>query len=380
MHATEVKEDWIILQKMFPENWRELARETGSLCRKLRSFKDEEAVMRTLLLHVANGYSLRETATRAKLSGLAEVTDVALLKRLQCSENWFKSLCMSLLRERGIDVDKATREGVRMKVVDGTIVKEPGKTGSEWRVHYAIELPNLSCSYFKLTSTRGALTGESFKQYPVQEGDCIIGDRGYSTAKGIAYLASRGAYSLVRVNTGALPLFQMDKEESFDLLKNISELKKEYLSKEMAVRVKTGDGIWINGRLCVIRKSQAAIELAQKKLKNKANKNQSELQPCTIEYGGYIILFTTLPANDFSTHAVLEWYRLRWQIELVFKRLKSLTAFGHLPKYDDISARAWLYGKLFVGLLTEKLLDTAGVFSPWGYGLSGENQKSVERI
>jgi Transposase DDE domain len=363
-------EDWSVLQSMFPPNWRALAKETGSLTRKLRSFKTEEEVMRTLLLHVANGYSLRETVTRAKLSGLAEVTDVALLKRLQCSEEWFKSLCMILLKERGINIDRTVHNNIQMRVVDGTVVKEPGKTGSEWRVHYSIRLPDLSCDYFKLTATKGVLTGESFKQYPVKKGDCIIGDRGYSTAQGIAYIASRKAYSLVRVNTSALSLFHLNEESKFDLLKTVLELQEEFATKECFVRLKTDENIWIQGRLCVIRKSKTAIELALKKLKRQASKRQSVLQPATIEFAKYIILFTTLPINQFSTHEVLEWYRLRWQIELVFKRLKSLTAFGHLPKYDDVSARSWLYGKLFVGLLTEKLILSARVFSPWGYCLS----------
>jgi len=365
-----LEEDWEVLKAHFPENWRQLAKESGSLVRKLRNFKSEEEVMRTLLLHVANGYSLRETVTRAKQSGLANVTDVALLKRLQCSEAWFKLLCQRLLKERHIDMDKATHRDIRMRVVDGTIVKEPGKTGSEWRVHYAITLPDLTCDYFKLTSRKGALTGESFKQYPVKKGDCIIGDRGYSTVQGIAYLANKKAYSLVRVNTQALSLFHAKKNTKFDLLSKLVELEEAYASTEYSVRLKTEQGSWLPGRVCVLRKSNVAIELAIKKLKREASKRQTRLQPTTIEFAKYVILLTTLPASTFSTHEVLEWYRLRWQIELVFKRLKSLAAFGHLPKYDDVSARAWLYGKLFIGLLTEKLICSAKLFSPWGYCVS----------
>ena len=124
----------------------------------------------------------------------------------------------------------------------------------------------------------------------------------------------------------------------------------------------------------------AAIDMALKKLRREASKRQSTLEPATLEFAKYIILFTTLPHEKFSTLEILDWYRLRWQIELVFKRLKSLTAFGHLPKYDDVSARAWLYGKLFVGLLTEKLIHSARVISPWGYCLQGENEKQVARI
>lgn len=57
-------------------------------------------------------------------------------------------------------------------------------------------------------------------------------------------------------------------------------------------------------------------------------------------------------------------------IELVFKRLKSLMDMGHLPKFDPSSSRAWLYGKLFLALLTEKLARITRAFSPWGYNLS----------
>jgi len=77
-----------------------------------------------------------------------------------------------------------------------------------------------------------------------------------------------------------------------------------------------------------------------------------------------VIVFTT----DLSTptETILEWYRVRWQIELTFKRLKSLAQLGHLPKYDAQGSRAWLYGKLFVALLTEKLVRIGRDISPWG--------------
>ena len=74
-----------------------------------------------------------------------------------------------------------------------------------------------------------------------------------------------------------------------------------------------------------------------------------------------------LPEAAFDAAAVLRWYRLRWQLELVFKRFKSLAGLGHLPKRDPTSARAWLYGKLLVALLAEKTLRHASAISPWGF-------------
>jgi hypothetical protein len=74
---------------------------------------------------------------------------------------------------------------------------------------------------------------------------------------------------------------------------------------------------------------------------------------------------TTL--SELSAAAIMEFYRQRWQVELAFKRLKSLLHLGHLKKYDKDGARAWLQGKLLVACLIEKLILTGERFSPWGY-------------
>ncbi len=125
----------------------------------------------------------------------------------------------------------------------------------------------------------------------------------------------------------------------------------------------------IEGRVCALRKSEEAIQKARRRLERRASKRQTTTKPETWEYAKYVTVFTT----DRSTPAetILEWYRVRWQIELNFKRLKSLAQLGHLPKYDDQSSRSWLYGKLFVALLTQKLIRTGRDLSPWGYVLQG---------
>jgi len=85
----------------------------------------------------------------------------------------------------------------------------------------------------------------------------------------------------------------------------------------------------------------------------------------TLELAQYVMVFTTYEQGTAAQ--VMQWYRMRWQIELVFKRLKSLLRLGHLPKYDDRSSRAWLYGKLLIALLTQKLIRVGREISPWGY-------------
>ena len=132
----------------------------------------------------------------------------------------------------------------------------------------------------------------------------------------------------------------------------------------MAVRLRDTA---IEGIVCALRKSEEAIRLAHRRIERRASKKQTKTKPQTWEYAKYVAVFTT----DLSTlpETILEWYRVRWQIELTFKRLKSLAQLGHLPKYDAQSSRAWLYGKLFVALLTQKLVRIGRELSPWGYVL-----------
>ena len=61
---------------------------------------------------------------------------------------------------------------------------------------------------------------------------------------------------------------------------------------------------------------------------------------------------------------------MRWQIELVFKRLESLAQLAHVPKHDDRSSLAWLYGKVLVTLLAQKFIRIGRDISPSGYPFS----------
>ena len=144
-------------------------------------------------------------------------------------------------------------------------------------------------------------------------------------------------------------------------------VKKAGTVKSWHVLVPARSGATVAGRICTIRKTEEAIKLAHAKMKRSAQKKGHVFLPETLEFAKYVILFTTYPENDFSDYEVLDWYRSRWQVELVFKRFKSIAQLGHLPKHGGDSSIAWLYGKLFVALLTEKLIHHASAVSPWGY-------------
>ena len=359
------EEDWGLLQTFFPRDWQELAVTTRAL-KGLRQDKAAPNLLRTLLLHVGCGYSLRETVTRAREAGLADLSDVALLKRLRKCESWLYALSVGLWQQRGLRALPAGQRVVR--VVDATTVKEPGKTGSLWRMHYSLQLPSLRCDFFKVTPTEGEGTSEGLWQIPVQRGEYLLADRGYSVTQGIESVVQAGAYVLVRLNQGGVRMLD-GQGRSMALLPKLERLHATGQTGSWEVQL-ASDRRRVTGRICALRKSRVAIEEAHRKLKREASKDGRAIKAETFEFAKFVTVFTTFPEAEFAPVEVLDWYRLRWQVELVFKRFKQIAGLGHLPKSDEQSARAWLYGKLIIALLTEKLVQHATALSPWGYELA----------
>ena len=122
-----------------------------------------------------------------------------VLKRLRNSEVWLRFLCIELLRE---NVAQRLEGGFNrtIRIVDGTIVREPGKTGSQWRILYSIRLPSLVCDFFEVTATIGEGSGESLNRLRVGPHELILADAGYCSVAGIEYVWHHGSDALVRVN------------------------------------------------------------------------------------------------------------------------------------------------------------------------------------
>jgi hypothetical protein len=357
-------ENWRILRTFLPKGWKEMARSTGAF-RRARDIPDVESLLRLLLMHVANGYSLAETAVRARHLGM-ELSAVAVFKRLRASEEWLRWLAE---QQRGRHPVAVESQGRPVRAVDATTVSEPGSTGTDWRVHYAVHLANLQCDFFELTDVKG---GETLRRVPVNPGDIMLGDRIYATPFGVAHVKAAQADIVVRLNRQSLPIFDVGDagENQLNVLRLFRKMKVGQI-QHWATQVKHPNGGWVPGRLIALKRSAAATRLARRRLERNASKKQKKVSPESWKAAQYFFVWTTL-ANTFQAPAVLELYRLRWQIELAFKRMKSIMGMGHLPKKDPASARAWLHGKIFASLLVERMVEAADTFSPWGYRLDRE--------
>jgi hypothetical protein len=369
-------EDWDIVESLLPERWMDMARESGAF-RRARGFADARALLQVMLIHLADGCALRETAVRAALAGIAEVSDVALLKRLRSCGPWFEWLAQRLreapeLRDLVTDAPSVP-SGRRLRVVDGSIVSEPGQTGSQWRLHYAIGLPELQCQEVHLGPSDD---GETLKRFEVCAGDIFMADRGYAHPAGIAHVTQRGGDVIVRLNLVTLPLYEPHEAKPWDILAHVRTLQVGQVGQwPVSLRPKAERGARgqaqpvILGRLCAVRKSAQAAAKARERASRESQRGGCVVRPETLEAAEYVFVFTTL-GPDGSAEQVMETYRLRWQIELEFKRLKSLIQLGHLKKHDAQAARSWLQGKLLVALLVARLIAHSERVSPWGFDIS----------
>jgi hypothetical protein len=355
-----VSSDWDIVQKFLPADWQESARQCGAL-RRCRNVDSAETLLRLIFLHVAGGLSLRQTVVRAETLGWAKLSDVALLKRLRASANWLETLCWGIWKAEAWP-EGLRAKGRRWRIVDATTAQEPGATGIDWRVHYVVGIPSLVCDFVSVTGVRG---GESLCRIPVRSGDVLLGDRGYSHRAGVAWVLEQGGDVIVRHQGSNFPLLDR-KGDDFDLLPALRNLC-QHQPGTWPVRFAHAGHHW-DVWLHAVRKSAAAAEQAREELRKERG---AGLQPQTLELAEYVVVLTSLKPKDASATQVLTLYRGRWQIELVFKRLKSLLGVGDLAKYDPDSAKAWLQAKLLTALLLERLEREACFFSPWGYPLLG---------
>jgi hypothetical protein len=363
-----VEEDWEVLKAALPADWEDLARQSGAL-KGLRQDKAAEPLLRTLLWHVGGGHSLRETVLRAQAAGWAHLSDVALLKRLRKSKAWLQRLCEALVAERGLPAPAPGAPPLRL--IDATVVQAPGPRGPLWRLHYSFQWPTLACDGFRLTACKGPDTGESLRRYPFTAGEYVLADRGYGHAPGLQAAARQGAFVTVRLNPHTVCL-QNEDGAPFALQAHLEGLPTPGQVGEWPVWVAAPGQPPLAARLCALRKSQAATARAQRQVKRKARKNRTRRpRPEALRYAPYVLVLSTFPPAQFSAAQVLEAYRYRWQVELVFKRFKQLLGLGQLPKTHPDSAQAWLYGKLCLALLAEKLIAQARALSPWGYALAG---------
>lgn len=344
--------------ELMPEGWKEAAKTEKALIRG-RNIRTPEELLRLNFLYQTQGGTYGLTSALTQISENQEgLNKTAVEKRIVNSAAWLKWLCKNLSRQEGYLTDPPEwLKEYHVNLVDASDYACNGSRGADFRFHYMVNLFTMNTTEMYFTS---ASEGETLTRYTnINEKDLIVADRGYCTIKGIRYVTEHKADYVLRMRSNSFNLYTKDGTK-YDLTE---ELKKDYTPGrkiDLDLFVKNNKE-YIPVRICAVAKSEADIQKSQRHMK-KSNHNRKPLSELQTVWSHFVVAVTSLDSK-FSTEQILKIYRMRWQIELVFKRFKSIFGGREFTARKEESVKAWFYGKLLIAIICETLAKK-GRFSP----------------
>jgi hypothetical protein len=352
--AKPAQDGWKALLSMLPSDFEAMAVEHGLLKTQWANIKVSSAaeLLRFIFLHVGADLPLRQTVAVIAESGGPNLSAVWLHHRMRKARKYLAALVARLTET----VASAPEHwaGYEMLCMDATSVSGPGATGTDARLHAVIRLHDLAVVEAEVTNDTG---GETLKRFIWSPDQLVIADRAYANPPGIAWVVDHDAHVIVRLNRGSLPLYDEDAKviEVLPWCRSLNSHAAHQLRANIIVKEGRSERV-IAGRLIGLRLPEPEAEEARARVRSEYGKNVTEEQ---LEAASYVILFTTAPVTRLSAARCIEAYRLRWQIELLFKRWKSLCHFDRLPNYRDDTIQSWLTAKVLLGLLLDRIGATA---------------------
>jgi Transposase DDE domain len=349
--------DWERIAAHLPVGFRALAEEMGLLRDRPSHMKtkirDIGVALRLVLHQAGTSSSLRATAALAAATGVVSMSAVSL-------HQWMKKLgpyLTALLAQMVPTTSFAPAMWGGFHVIggDATTVQRPGSKGTTARVHYALRLADLTPRHIEVTDEHG---GETARRFRAEAGELWLLDRGYANPAGVAAIRTPGAHIIVRQNRGTLPLYDTrgGRLDVAGLLRNTADRE---IAHQRRAFVHLGDER-IAGRVCWLRIPIPKVENARQRARRETEGVCDEETLYTAEF---VVVFTTV-LHELSAVQVLELYRARWQIELEFKRSKSIRELDRLPNFLPETIHSWICAKLLLQLIATRMASPSEDFPP----------------
>jgi hypothetical protein len=319
---------------------------------RARGVPDAASLLRLALAYGVSGLSLRSVASWASEAGVADISDVSLLDRLRNSAHWLEQLWQGVLSTRVAPLVMPGL-GLAVRLIDATAFSSPGAKTTKWRLHMDYRPLEGRFGAAILTDGRGS---EGFHRFEAGPDELLVGDRGYAKAKGLAKVRQSDGHFLVRIGWRSLALLDADGQD-FDMLATIAKLPEGQISTfavQVASDAKRRRPV-CSARLIFAPLPEGAGQRARQKAARKSKRQGRKILPQGEAAANWMILLTSVPSERATDDQIVALYRLRWQIELAFKRLKSLLHMDELEAKDPKLARSWLAANLLVALLADDI-------------------------
>ena len=176
-----------------------------------------------------------------------------------------------------------------------------------------------------------------------------MADRGYGYRRSVALALRQQAEVVLRIHPATFPL-ETDTGQPFTVLRWLRQ-------RGETVRDWHGWCRWqgqrYRGRLIAAQLDPATAQQARRRKRRKAQKAGRTLTGPTLAGAGWLLVITTLSAATWSPTDVLYLYRARWQVELVFKKMKQLLCLNQIRSKHRTSVEATVRALLIAWVLHE---------------------------
>lgn len=329
-----------------PATLDQQARQHKAFQRK-RAFEQPADLLRGVLLYALAPFGFRFLGAWGVLTDLADISAAGWHDALIRSSAFLLHLIGELLVANDRPVFITQRIRGRVWVVDASMLGQVGKAGDAWRLHMAFDLVAGQVGQIHLTDRH---TGERLEHYALQAGDLVVLDAGYGYRPTLATAQRSGADVLFPFTPSTCPL----EHSSGQALDVVAWLKQDGLLVRSRSAWWCYDGRRSQVRIIAKRRSEHERRAAERRLVRNARQHGRAVSPVALFLCGWLLLLTSLTDDSWTADELLWLYRARWQVELLFKRIKQLLRLGRIRATSPAGAEATIRALLVAWLLHEQ--------------------------